>query len=105
MSVVNQRKLKLKEYWIKAPVGFWWDGMGFVANGHWRFTTSKLKSHCSSATTNAEAADGAIRKAKVAMVKTGVSGKVRYSAVFRHDHTRRKGRRFMSDYETMGLVP
>lgn len=105
MRVVNQRKLKLKEYWVRSPDGYCWDRQGFVVYGHWRFTTGKFKSHCSSATAKTEEVDRVLRKAKVAMAKAGAPGKVEYSAVFMHDHTRRKGRRFMSDYETMGLTP
>lgn len=105
MRIVNERMLKLREYWVQSPAGYWWDGRGFVTPGHWRFTTGKFKSHCSSATAKTEEVDSVLRKAKVAIAKTGAPGKVEYSAVFMHDHIRRKSRRFMSDYETMGLVP
>lgn len=104
MRIVNKRMLKLREYWVQAPTGYWWDGRGFVTPGHWRFT-GKFKSRCSSATAKTEEADSVLRKAKVAIAKAGAPGKVDYSAVFMHDHTHRKWRRFMSYYQTMGLAP
>lgn len=102
--IVNHRKLRLKEYWVSAPLNSWWDGVRFVESGYWPFSPRKFKSHSSNATATVDAVDRVLRLAKVARIKSGDPGKVYYSAIYMHLHTRRKRRRYITDSETMGCT-
>lgn len=99
LRVYNSRILKISQYWISAPLGYWWDGRRFMKLPNCnRFVKGKFKGVSSLAFVEVKDFERVMRLANICRFKSGEHKKIGYSMVEVFPYRYGKTNRLISDY-------
>lgn len=102
--MIYNRNLKVEEYWLSTPLGFWWDGRNCVNISEGRFIKGKYKSYSSQITCKPDELDKHLRIARVAYLRAGQDrGNAFLVQIEKLPYRHGKRNRFMTDYVVGGI--